>query len=120
MVRSDAGGIRKSSTNRRNRPMKGSIAMRKLALVVASFVLCLLAPAWAQQHQHAAPPAALATPERAQAQAPVPPLPRPAPAPGPGAHGGDMHAPTVFTLRSGIAEGRMVFLGVGGDINGKV
>src|SRR5207244_8951703 len=33
---------------------------------------------------------------------------------------GDMHAPSIFTLRSGIAEGRMVFLGVGGDINGKV
>ena len=32
----------------------------------------------------------------------------------------DMHAPTVFTLRTGIAEGRMVYLGVGGDINGAV
>jgi nitrite reductase (NO-forming) len=28
----------------------------------------------------------------------------------------DMHAPTVFTLRTGIAEGRMVYIGVGGDI----
>jgi nitrite reductase (NO-forming) len=33
---------------------------------------------------------------------------------------GDMHAPTSFTLRSGIAEGRMVYIGVGGDIEGKV
>ena len=33
---------------------------------------------------------------------------------------GDMHAPTSFTLRSGIAEGRMVYIGVGADINGKV
>ena len=33
---------------------------------------------------------------------------------------GDMHAPTSFTLRSGIAEGRMVYIGVGGDIDGKV
>jgi nitrite reductase (NO-forming) len=32
----------------------------------------------------------------------------------------DMHAPKVFTLRSGIAEGRMVYLGAGGDINGQV
>ena len=32
----------------------------------------------------------------------------------------DMHAPTVFTLRTGIAEGRMVYIGVGGDINGVV
>jgi nitrite reductase (NO-forming) len=40
-------------------------------------------------------------------------------APGAGAHA-DMHAPTVFTLRSGIADGRMVFLGVGREINGQV
>ena len=32
----------------------------------------------------------------------------------------DMHAPTVFTLRTGVAEGRMVYLGVGGDIDGAV
>lgn len=30
------------------------------------------------------------------------------------------HGSVAFTLRSGIAEGRMVFLGVGGDIDGKV
>ncbi len=30
----------------------------------------------------------------------------------------DMHAPTVLTLRSGVAEGRLVYIGVGGDING--
>ena len=32
----------------------------------------------------------------------------------------DMHAPTIFTLKTGVAEGRMVYLGVGGDINGAV
>ncbi len=37
-----------------------------------------------------------------------------------GAMTSDMHAPTIFTLRTGVAEGRMVFLGVGGDINGAV
>ena len=37
-----------------------------------------------------------------------------------GAPMSDMHAPTVFTLRTGVAEGRMVYLGVGGDINGAV
>ncbi len=37
-----------------------------------------------------------------------------------GAGATDMHSPRVFTLRSGVAEGRMVYLGVGGDINGKV
>ena len=38
----------------------------------------------------------------------------------PGAMSSDLHAPTIFTLRSGIAEGRLVFIGVGGDLNGKV
>lgn len=36
-----------------------------------------------------------------------------------GTHG-DAHAPVTFTLRTGVAEGRMVFLGSGGDIEGKV
>ena len=39
----------------------------------------------------------------------------------PGMSGGaDMHAPLIFTLRSGIADGRMVYIGVGGDIDEKV
>lgn len=32
----------------------------------------------------------------------------------------NVHAPLVFTLKSGIAQGRMVFIGVGGDIDGQV
>jgi len=31
-----------------------------------------------------------------------------------------MHPPAVFTLRSGVAQGRMVFIGVGGAIDGLV
>ena len=31
----------------------------------------------------------------------------------------DMHAPTIYTLRSGVAEGRIVYVGVGGDIDGQ-
>ena len=31
-----------------------------------------------------------------------------------GAMASDMHAPTVFTLRTGVAEGRLVYFGVGG------
>ena len=31
----------------------------------------------------------------------------------------DMHAPVTFTLRSGVAEGRMVYIGAGGDIGGR-
>jgi len=34
--------------------------------------------------------------------------------------GGDMHAPLVVTLRSGIAGGRMVYIGVGGDIDEQI
>lgn len=30
------------------------------------------------------------------------------------------HSPIIFTLRTGIAEGRMVYIGVGGDIDHKV
>ncbi len=30
------------------------------------------------------------------------------------------HSATIFTLRTGIADGRMVYIGVGGDIDGKV
>ena len=32
----------------------------------------------------------------------------------------DMHAPVTFTLRSGVAEGRMVYIGARGDIESKV
>ena len=53
----------------------------------------------------ATPPAATATPPAAMKH---------------DATSSDMHAPTVFTLRTGIAEGRMVYIGVGGDINGAV
>jgi len=87
-------------------------------LILAAFLVWLATPSWAQQHQHGAPPVVPSMSQMVQAPAP-PPRTAPLAAPGAGAHG-DMHAPTVFTLRSGIAEGRMVFLGVGGDINGKV
>jgi nitrite reductase (NO-forming) len=75
--------------------------------------------AWGQQqHSH---PSAVAQSVIAPQPNPTPASPQtvpPAPA-GAMAHG-DMHAPTIFTLRSGIAQGRMVYLGVGGDIDGKV
>ena len=35
-------------------------------------------------------------------------------------HHGDSHVPVVFTLRSGIANGRMVYVGMGGSIAGKI
>ncbi len=45
--------------------------------------------------------------------------PAPAQANGATPHG-DSHVPVVFTLRTGIANGRMVYIGFGGDIAGKV
>ena len=38
----------------------------------------------------------------------------------PGMGQGDMHAPLIITLRSGIAGGRMVYIGVGGEIDEQV
>ena len=86
-------------------------------LLVAAWLAACLGQAWAQQHSHSAP-AAVAQASPASSQAPQAP-PSPAAAPGVMAHG-DMHAPTIFTLRSGIALGRMVYIGVGGDIDGAV
>ncbi len=86
--------------------------MRMLnALLFAATLVGCTHQAWAQQHSHAAQPMV--------AQAPQTPAPAQTSAPPPAAHG-DMHTPTIFTLRSGIAQGRMVYLGVGGDIDGKV
>jgi nitrite reductase (NO-forming) len=63
----------------------------------------------------------------ATAQQPAPGLPTPAPLPSPaqtaqGASGSNVtYIPDArYTLRSGIAEGRMVYIGVGGAIDGKV
>src|SRR5438132_14023736 len=86
-------------------------SMRMLnALLFAATLVGCTHQAWAQQHSHAAQPMV--------AQAPAPPQSSASP-PAAVAHG-DMHTPTIFTLRSGIAQGRMVYLGVGGEIDGKV
>ena len=77
--------------------------------------------AWSQQqHSHSAAVAESINPSQPkQAPGPVPTPASPSPPAAAMAHG-DMHAPTIFTLRSGIAQGRMVYIGVGGDIDGKV
>ena len=87
-----------------------------IATILIAFANC----AWAQHlHAPAVPgPVAQAQPAP-KAASPTPAQPRPA-APQGAVSIGDMHAPHSFTLRSGIAEGRMVYLGVGGDIDGKV
>ena len=62
--------------------------------------------------------ASTATSQQAPAAAPTPPT-RPAPQGPTGADIGYV-ADAKFTLRSGIADGRMVYIGVGGAIDGKV
>jgi nitrite reductase (NO-forming) len=90
-------------------------SMRMLnALLLAATLVGCAHQAWAQQHLHSAPAAVAQAP-----QTPAPPQTSASPPAAAVAHG-DMHAPTIFTLRSGIAQGRMVYLGVGGDIDGKV
>ncbi|OJU34007.1 MAG: nitrite reductase, copper-containing [Rhizobiales bacterium 68-8] len=68
--------------------------------------------AYAQEHQHnAATVTAQAAPAAGDAAA------QPATT---GANVVSYHSATIFTLRTGIAEGRMVYIGVGGDIDGQV
>jgi len=73
------------------------------------FPLCMASPTTPGAGRAAAatatPPAAATAPPAAMKHDPM---------------SSDMHAPTVFTLRTGIAEGGMVYIGVGGDINGAV
>jgi len=96
--------------------------MRSLkALFLAVMLVGSSNQAWSQQqHSHSAEVAqSISTPQPNQARTPVPPQTSASPPAAAMAHG-DMHAPTIFTLRSGIAQGRMVYIGLGGDIDGKV
>src|SRR5690349_18784598 len=93
------------------------------SLLAAATLVIFANCAWTQHsHAPATAPGAVAQAKPAPAPKATPPAaaaPRTA-APQGAASMGDMHAPHSFTLRSGIAEGRMVYLGVGGDIDGKV
>ena len=89
---------------------------RNTALLLSAMLAMVAPPALAQEHMHSARPSILA-----QVNPPAQQAPTPSTAPTRAASGmGDMHAPTSFTLRSGIAEGRMVYIGAGGEIDGKV
>ncbi|WP_246485532.1 copper-containing nitrite reductase [Aminobacter carboxidus] len=90
-----------------------------LAAIATVMSLLFHAPALAQTHQHGA-----AATDTAQAQTePATPVAEQA-APDASAAGAaasvSYHNPTTFTLKTGIATGRMVYIGVGGDINGQV
>jgi len=67
-------------------------------------------PALAQSHDHGAAPEAATTSAEAEAAAEtasnLPVV--------------SYHNATIFTLRTGIAGGRMVYIGVGGDIDGEI
>jgi nitrite reductase (NO-forming) len=70
----------------------------------------LLSPALAQEHLHdGASPAA-------PSEAALPAEQAAATATSPSGH----QISTIFTLKTGIADGRMVYIGVGGDIEGKI
>jgi nitrite reductase (NO-forming) len=82
----------------------------------AAILITFAYPTLAQEHTHPVTSGMMAqsspSPQLAQAPqgSPIPAAPAM----------GDMHAPTSFTPRSGIAEGRMVYIGVAGEIAGKV
>jgi nitrite reductase (NO-forming) len=70
--------------------------------------------AHAEQHQHATPPTAAA------ADAPAASQKSKSSESDKSDSSMSSHAPVVFTLRTGIAEGRMVYIGVGGDIDRQI
>ncbi|MBP7242565.1 copper-containing nitrite reductase [Amaricoccus sp.] len=101
----------------RKRPPTGRPPTERQGVRTTLLALCVLmlaAIVWpfavaAQEHGHATTPAAgEATPAADEA---TPATAQP---------GVSYHAPLTYTLRTGIAEGRMVYLGVGGTIDGMV
>jgi nitrite reductase (NO-forming) len=92
----------------------------RIGLLIAIILIC--APrAFAQQHQHMMMPTdGAASTTSLVAQAAQPAAQTPATAATQAAMPMSSHAPVTFTLRTGIAEGRMVFIGMGGDIDRQV
>ena len=86
---------------------------RTLAAAIGLSAIALLAlPVAAQTHDHAAQPTSGQAGDAsgsADSQQRVDP-----------ALGTSYHSATTFTLKTGIAGGRMVYIGVGGDIDGQV
>jgi nitrite reductase (NO-forming) len=88
--------------------------MMMFAAVLFS-AMALTNPALAQSHDHSA-----ASTQVAQASQTPAAEPAAAATPAAAGHGTSYHAPLVFTLRTGIAGGRMVYIGVGGTIDGLI
>ena len=94
-------------------------ASRRIAWICAAMLALGIMPAVAQTHQHGGSPQSPAKPSASQ-PAQSAPATATKPAGTAAVTGSSYHAPTTFTLRTGIAGGRMVYVGVGGDIEGKV
>jgi nitrite reductase (NO-forming) len=87
-----------------------------LAYFVLLVSLLLPATAFAQTHQHETTATEIAQAQTAPAAEQAAPAAGAAGSPPPTSY----HSPTVFTLKTGIASGRMVYIGVGGQIDGQV
>src|SRR5262245_15117403 len=92
--------------------------LRWLVALFATIVLSNLLPGTvsAQTHHHGAAFQTAQTDTSDTAQAAANPPAQPADA----AAASSYHNPTTFTLRTGIAEGRMVYIGVGGAIDKQI
>ncbi|WP_374309132.1 copper-containing nitrite reductase [Methylocella sp.] len=91
--------------------------LRKGLAICASLLLMAAgAKAEAMSHDHEGAPAAAAQAQKARTSDPHADPHGDAAAPGQS----HLYTPVAFTLRSGIADGRMVYIGVGGAIDGKV
>ena len=104
-------------------PRRAALLAQHFCLAVCLAIVMVLigqfatSASYAQGHQHGA-----AT-QTAQTETPAtPPTPTDSPAApvAAAAAASNYHNPTTFTLRTGIAQGRMVYIGVGGDIDGQV
>ncbi len=106
--------VNKTRRPARNR-QAGQPGCNRLIAVVSMFFSLLLAPALAYAEQPEAGATIMAQTET------TPAVDQASPDSATDQSGASSYrTATTFTLRTGIAEGRMVYLGVGGDIDGKV
>lgn len=109
----------KSEDFSRGRTAHGAKVPVWIMAVATILSLLFIIPAFAQTHQHGT--AATETGQAAPSQ-----VSSDGSQPAPGANAAassntvSYHNPTTFTLKTGIANGRMVYIGVGGDIEGQV
>lgn len=88
---------------------------RLLATLAAG---ALIMPAYGQSHKHDTAPKAAQTTQSTPAAKSAPAASAKGSTADPATV--DYHSATIFTIKTGIADGRMVYLGVGGKIDGKV